>query len=576
MADFETTALMDTDGTTPKESRVWLWAIRGVDDLDYHEEGFTMDQFMNLILPTSSEVFFHNLKYDGGYICDWLCRNGFRMEDPGIVNSPGDNCVLPLISGDGQFYKIHVRTRCGDVVFKDSLKKIPLSVEKMAAAFGLEVSKGEIDYVTYRPEGYIPSPEELDYVRRDVEIVAHALRQTFDQGLTSLTASADALRLYRIALRDSGRVPARGRKLSPTRAFERKFPQLGVAEDNSARAAYRGGFTYADSRTAGEIQGEGIVLDVNSLYPFIMHDRPLPVGFPLAVTKHPKDLDDRRLYISTFTFTARLKPRGIPCIQVRGSHWALPTEYQREINEPTEMRLTSVDWKLINDMYDVDLLKAEDTVIFNSQVGNFDCYIDDWMKIKEASVDGARTNAKLMLNSLYGKFAARVERRNRIPTLENDRVRYEFSPNETTADPVYTPVGVFITAWARDYTIRSAAANYDRFLYADTDSLHLKGTEPPEGLNIHPTHLGAWKIEGTFEKAIFVRAKQYCEVSDGKSDTHIAGLPRKNPRTGKPYDIVPEDLLISQTFGGKLVPKMVPGGTYLSETHFTFTPAKES
>ena len=75
--------------------------------------------------------------------------------------------------------------------------------------------------------------------------------------------------------------------------------------------------------------------------------------------------------------------------------------------------------------------------------------------------------------------------------------------------PVYTPLGVFITAWARDKTIRAAAANHDRFLYADTDSLHLLGTTPPDNLEIHSTRLGAWKIEGTFDRGIFVRAKQY-------------------------------------------------------------------
>ena len=40
------------------------------------------------------------------------------------------------------------------------------------------------------------------------------------------------------------------------------------------------GSTYADTRTAGVIVGEGIVLDVNSLYPSVVHDRPLPCGVP--------------------------------------------------------------------------------------------------------------------------------------------------------------------------------------------------------------------------------------------------------------------------------------------------------
>ena len=342
------------------------------------------------------------------------------------------------------------------------------------------------------------------------------------------------------------------------------------------RAAYRGGFTYADTRTAGVVQGEGMVLDVNSLYPFIMYSRPLPFGKPISVDIPPEEISDDYLWVATFRFTAKLKERGIPCIQLRGSHRANPTEYLRSVDEPTEMRMTNVDWSLINDMYDVELYSYSDVTIFHCRVGAFKDYIDKWMGVKEVSTGGKRQIAKLMLNSLYGKFAARIERRNKLPELHNGVVNYVASENEEVVKPVYTPVGVFVTAWARDYTIRSAAANYDRFLYADTDSLHLKGTEPPEGLDIHPTRLGAWKIEGTFDRAIFVRAKQYCEVSDGVPDTHIAGLPRKNPHTGRPYEIWPEDLLTRQTYDGKLVPKMIAGGTFLTETHFTFTPVKES
>ena len=132
-------------------------------------------------------------------------------------------------------------------------------------------------------------------------------------------------------------------------------------------------------------------------------------------------------------------------------------------------------------------------------------------------------------------------------------------------EPAYTPLGIFVTSWARDYTVRTAQKNYDRFLYADTDSLHVLGREPLVDVDVHPTRLGAWKHECDFERAIFVRAKQYSEVVDGRPDTHIAGFPR---HVGA--NIFPEDMLHDCTWHGKLVPRRTPGGVVLTETTFNF------
>ena len=62
----------------------------------------------------------------------------------------------------------------------------------------------------------------------------------------------------------------------------------------------------------------------------------------------------------------------------------------------------------------------------------------------------------------------------------------------------------FTTAWARNKTIRSAQCNYERFYYADTDSIHLSGLAPPkenELFHIQDSDLGKWKCEMVFHKA---------------------------------------------------------------------------
>ena len=121
-----------------------------------------------------------------------------------------------------------------------------------------------------------------------------------------------------------------------------------------------------------------------------------------------------------------------------------------------------------------------------------------------------------------------------------------------------------ITAHARAITVRAAQAHYHQFAYADTDSLHLVG-EPPQGLDIDPARLGAWKHEGHFTRALFARAKAYTEEQDdGRLVTHIAGLPAAAAEM-----VRFEDYFTGKVFSGKLTPVKVPGGVVLKDTGFT-------
>ena len=186
------------------------------------------------------------------------------------------------------------------------------------------------------------------------------------------------------------------------------------------------------------------------------------------------------------------------------------------------------------------------------------------MKIKAENDGGLRAIAKLHLNSLYGKFATNPDITGKHPEYEDGAVKLVLSPEEMR-DPVYTPVGVFITAYARDVTIRAAQANYDTFAYADTDSLHLITDTVPETLTVHPTDLGAWKHESSFTEGIYLRAKAYGEhLTDGSFSIHIAGLPTKIAET-----LTLDDLTPGRVFSGKLIPHNVPGGVVLSPVDFT-------
>lgn len=447
--------------------------------------------------------------------------------------------------------------------FRDSLKKLPMDVMRIAQAFKLGEVKGDIDYHVHRPIGHVMTDEERDYIRRDVQIVAQAMKEVIETGMTKLTVASDSMAEYKRIMTGSN--------------FERFFPVFNDEMDAEIRTAYRGGFTYAAERFQGKMQGGGIVLDVNSLYPYVMRTSQLPYGLPEFVEGKVEPTETRPLTIFRVTFTAKLKPEHIPCIQVKGGTYWNPAEYLKVIDEPTTLTVTNVDWALFTEHYDITVLEWLGGWRFKSNRGFFDKYIDKWAEVKANSSGGKREIAKLHLNSLYGKFASNPNVTSKFPVLRDGAVQYKRGPDETRP-PVYTPMGIFITAYARDLTIRAAQANYDTFAYADTDSLHLLRDDVPETIDVHESRMGAWKLEYKFENAFYVRAKAYLECkSDGEYVNRIAGLPLKVSAL-LTFEDVKSSLTITadwvrkrtgdSTRSGKLTPKAVPGGVVLQDTPF--------
>lgn len=567
VADFETTTVAD-------DCRVWGWGLCALDDdwqtlgLDDVSVGTTLDTFIENLSDTNTTCYFHNLRFDGRFILDWLLKHDYEHLDGAGVR-PGT--FKTLISDMGQFYTITVRWENGTVTeFRDSVKKLPMTVAEIARTFNMEVQKGDIDYELPRPAGYQPTPAEADYIRRDVLIVARAIGQQQANGLTKLTVGADALGEFR--------------KTIGTDNFARLFPTFSIGMDAEIRRAYRGGFTYADPRFAGRTTGAGLVLDVNSLYPSVMYNEALPYGEPEYVDGWVEPTKLRPLTIQAITFTARLKPGHIPCIQIKGTALFSATEYLSEVSEPTSLMVTNVDLQLMEDHYDLKILEYGGGWRFTAANGIFDSYIDKWTRVKMHSEGGMRVLAKLQLNSLYGKFATNPNVTGKVPYLdENGTVQLTMGPDEQR-DPVYTPTGVFITSYARDITIRAAQANYSTFAYADTDSLHLLRDSIPDTISVHPSELGAWKHEYNFESAHYIRAKAYLErTTEGVYHNAIAGVPvpmssvltfddlkhGRNVRVSHGqvdrWD-VPEQ--VNVLMHGKLNPRAVPGGIILQNIPF--------
>lgn len=593
MADFETTV-------DPNDVRVWAVCAVNIDNDKIEYIGDSLEGFMDwLSKGKNSKVWFHNLRFDGEWVLHYLLTNGYKYNRG--VDKAGNKVALKekeftcLITDDGLFYSIDVVFKRGNkklekVTFYDSLKKLPLTVRQIAKAYELPISKGEIDYKADRPRGYQMTEKEREYIVTDCRIVSKALKMQFDEGMSKMTSSSDAMAWYKASIGKS--------------EFENWFPVLPIYLDDAFRKAYRGGYVYLNPKYKNARVQSGEQYDVNSLYPDTMYHKLLPYGYPHYFTGKPKPSEKYPLYFVHLKTHFKLKEGHLPTIQLKNTGRFGDTEYLTTSHtkskyifddKPVELFMTSIDYELMLDHYELEEPEYIDGYEFQGAHDMFKSYIDYWMEIKANSTGGKRQLAKNMLNSLYGKFASKTVGKVKIPYLDEDGiVRYTYSEDEYR-DPIYTPMACFITAYAREKTIRAAQSVYDRFIYSDTDSLKIAGFGHPEGLEIHKSNLGAWKHEGSFTDSKWIRAKTYMVSFDEECENTLKNFSRLicNPFV---YDIdtsgeklvykrrevtcagMPDNVkeyvdydnfVPGQEFYGKLMPKRYKGGIILEETTFT-------
>lgn len=565
-ADFETATWVDD------ETWVWAWALCDIEEPSHVEVGNSIESFFERIKKEANPyIYFHNLKFDGEFILYYLMKNGFEHVES---KEKRNNTFSTLISDMGLFYSIEVYFEVGKktkkVTFIDSLKIINQSVESMPKTFKIEENKLEIDYNAPREKGHILTGEEEAYVKNDVVIAAKALSYLFNMGLTKMTAGSNALSEYKEIIR--------------LNRFRSLYKPLNYEIDKDIRRAYRGGFTYLNPVYKNKEVKEGEVLDVNSLYPSVMYKEMLPFGEPFFYVGEYQEDKVYPLYIQRLTCSFKIKEGKIPTIQIKHSRF-VDNEYLTDSGEePVALTLTSVDLKLFLEQYDVWDLHYESGWKFKAMRGLFTEYIDKWIKVKnEATISGnkgIRQVAKIMLNSLYGKFATSLDVQSKIPYLEGDIVKYKLG-EKTTKDGVYLPMGAFITAYARDKTIRTSQSikdysikkyGVDMYCYSDTDSIHtiLPIEELKQFCEIDDVELGKWKHESHFERAKFIRQKTYLEEIDGEIQITCAGLPQRC------YDQVTWDnFKEGMKVDGKLTFTHVKGGVILKETEFTIKEDKK-
>lgn len=366
-ADFETATWLEN------ETYVWAWATCEIGKNENLQIGTNIEDFFEYCKENMNSIFyFHNLKFDGEFIIYYLLTHGFlHVEKKEDIEA---NTFTTLISDMGQFYSITVyfekkNKAYKKITFIDSLKIIPFSVADTAKGFNLPISKLEIDYNKPREKGYILTLEEREYIKHDVLIMAEALEVMFSDNLEKMTIGSNALSDFKHILSKS--------------KFEHLFPSLDFDIDKDIRKAYKGGFTYLNPIYKEKDVKNVTILDVNSLYPSVMYEKPLPFGDPIFYEGKYKEDKVYPLFIQMITCSFELKENKIPTIQIKHSASFKQNEYLTSSNgQLVCLVLTSVDLRLFFEHYDVKELEFICGWKFKSLQGIFTKYIDKWITRK--------------------------------------------------------------------------------------------------------------------------------------------------------------------------------------------------
>lgn len=574
-ADFETSTLewVEKDGY----ARVWAYAICEIGNPNNFIYGNNIEDFMKFCMGKKNyTMYFHNLKFDSSYILNYLLSNSFVLAE--TEEEVKSKTFRVVINDMGMIYSLEVYfningKNVNKVTFLDSLKLLNFSVEKIAKDFDLPLLKLELDYSNYREVGHVLSPHEVEYIKHDVEIMARALDIMFKEKLTHMTIGSCALNNF----------------MDNYKKFDKMFPLLTREEHLAIKNSYRGGFTYLNPIYKDKIINNLMVLDVNSLYPSVQKNEPMPCGKPIRYEgKYVKNIM-YPLYIQVISCIFDIKEGFIPTIQLKNNVSFKPNEYISSSNGLyVTLTLTSIDLELFLEHYNVYELKYEYGFMFMATRNVFDDYINHWTNEKiNAKKDGNGAKyliSKLMMNSLYGKFGTSIFVREKYPYLSEEGVLKFRLSGLKERESVYLPVATFITSYARrktittsqkirDYTKKKYGIDY--YIYSDTDSIHmikLPNEELSSFVEVDDYELGKWKIESdNIIRGKFIRQKCYIEEDDKGVHATIAGLPKKLGKYVN-FENFKEGFTISASDLSKehkLTYKQVKGGVILVDTDFS-------
>lgn len=335
------------------------------------------------------------------------------------------------------------------------------------------------------------------------------------------------------------------------------------------RAAYFGG--RCDVFQIGRIDNDAFVLDVNSLYPAMMQKHKYPVRL-LAVEQSPSISQVERW----------CENEAVCCtVEIRSQRHTYPYRDAKGSRQVLGSFITGLATPEVRRAIANGQLHRVFVACRYSRADLFSQYVDrlHGMRIHAERERGENAGLpyKLLLNSLYGKFAQRRESWLSVDTVRPidqwaewsswDREKKEACHYRAMAGKVeqciqegewihsFPAVAAHVTAYGREYQRELIQiAGVENVYYTDTDSLHCNSAGRDRiqqwGL-LHPTAIGMLRIESEATECEY-RGRRYYRVG---SDCVVAGA------TFQPRDWITGQCEVETIRGAKRVLRYGPSET---------------
>ena len=346
----------------------------------------------NNLTDSVNTIFVHNLGgFDGIFIYKYLSQHF------------NNGNLKTIIDDANRFILISVKINDIEIVFKDSLRIFPCSLNELCKVFNVPGKLHEYKD-EYNHFSVYDNPELLN------ELIQYALQDSKSLFLALLSAQHLYLQNYNVDITTVVSIPSLAFKIFRLKYLSQNIPVLSSFNDSYIRNSYFGGSTDIYECYAKDLY----YYDVNSLYPYAMC-RPMPLnliksyrggsgikldkffGFLEVEIECP---DSVFRPVLPYRLNGRtIFPRGV----FKGFYFSeelkavLPLGYK--------------------------ILKIYSAKEFDSAY-LFNDYVNDMYRIKMNSVGAERWISKLLQNSLYGLFGRKQEVIETLTINKNDLHKY--------------------------------------------------------------------------------------------------------------------------------------------------------
>lgn len=276
----------------------------------------------------------------------------------------------------------------------------------------------------------------------------------------------------------------------------------------------------------------GYHYDVNSLYPYVMKNFPIPYGKPTMFK------GDKAREIFKYWYNFGQGAGFLECDIIIPDNLHIPPLPVKRMNKlifpvgNIKGIWTFEEIKIALEM-GCKINKIHRCLFFDKADFIFSKFVSFYEEIKNTSDGAKKVFAKLMQNSLYGKFGMKRVRKtlldiDELPKCEErlDKYGYRFVVLEnplidgeefieaeiaSKAPYIQPHIAAYVTSLARIVLYKGLIEQFNKgdVVYCDTDSIACKA--PMEDENISDKEYGKWKLESEIVEGVFLQPKTYWE-----------------------------------------------------------------